>query len=220
MSREDLSQVETERLTQAAREYLQRELGERAPVGLELAGVFAEQPLEGEGKTALLRFELAHSNAVAADACGGAAMTHFVAVGETVPNYFPAYSLDAEQGYSLHVGTRFMLELGIQKIDNALEPPNARSKLELVVRNFVAGAPQAEATLAALFRCEEQFFAVYRLALDGKDYYAMGADCPPGFYELTDHPPQLALRLHLGQVIRAEARAARELESPPDKDDR
>ena len=62
--------------------------------------------------------------------------------------------------------------------------------------------------MAALFQCEERLFAVYRLTLNGAETaYFMGGDCPPGFYRLTEHPPQVALRLHLGKLIRAEARA-------------
>jgi hypothetical protein len=49
--------------------------------------------------------------------------------------------------------------------------------------------------------------AIYRLRVGGLEVYGCGADCPPGFYPLTPHPPQVVLRLHLGQVIRHEARA-------------
>ena len=60
--------------------------------------------------------------------------------------------------------------------------------------------------LAGLIRCLDRCFAVYRVVLRGRPVYCLGAGCPPGFYELTDHPPQVALCLHLGQLIREEAR--------------
>ncbi|MFQ5806671.1 MAG: hypothetical protein ACE5I3_09495, partial [Phycisphaerae bacterium] len=130
---------------------------------------------------------------------------HYVAVGETEPNFFPAYGLSPDDAYSFHVGTRFALEMGLQMVDASLEPPGARPLLRAAVRSYAAGAKLEKEELAALFRCEEGLFAVYRLTLDGQDVYCMGADCPPGFYRMTAQPPQVALRLHLGKLIRAEA---------------
>jgi hypothetical protein len=72
--------------------------------------------------------------------------------------------------------------------------------------------PIEQERLSRLFRCQDRVFAVYRVRLNGRDVHCFGADCPPGFSELTDHPPLVALRLHLGQLIQAEAR--RELDRP------
>ncbi len=192
---------------QQAIEYLREQLGPRAPRDLHPAGVFNEQPLEGEAETALFSFDLD----VGTEACATPeARRHYVAVGQTTPNYFPSFGLAPDDAYSLHIGTRFMLEMEVQRVDPADEPPGARQYLEQVIRDHAPGAAASPPELAALFRFEEGFFAVYRVDVEGRSYYAMGADCPPGFYELTQHPPQTALRLHLGKLIRAEARAASE----------
>ena len=106
-----------------------------------------------------------------------------------------------------------MLEMGLQLVDPSLEPPGARSLLRAALQTFGGGAEPEKEQLAALFRCEEGFFAVYRLTVAGQDVYCTGADCPPGFYSLTEHPPQVALRLHLGKLIRAEASRDRATEA-------
>lgn len=192
----------------AAAEYLRNELGERAPAALQYVGQFNEAPLEGEGRTALFSFEL--SGGSAAD-CGGASAgerKHYVAIGETTPNFFPGYRLSGDDAYSFHVGTRFMLVMGLEKVDPELEPPGARETVRRLVADHLPDARVEGDELAALFRCEAGYFAVYRLVVNEQPVYALGADCPPGFYYLTHFPPQTALRLHLGKVIRAEKRAA------------
>jgi len=191
---------------QLALNYLQEQLGDRAPRQVRFEGEFDERPLDGEGATALFSFELLAERGVGSGARSGPAeVKHYVAIGETEPNFFPAYGLSADDAYSFHVGTRFVLEMGLQVVDTTYEPPTARSLLHAAVRNYAAGAKLEKEELAALFRCEEGLFAVYRLTLDGQDVYCMGADCPPGFYRMTEHPPQVALRLHLGKLVRAEA---------------
>jgi hypothetical protein len=200
-----VSQLETSALG-----YLNGQLAARAPQALCFEGEFDEQPLEGEGATALFSFELPPGADVGSGAQpGGAEVKHYIAVGETEPNFFPAYGLGPEDAYSFHLGTRFVLEMGLQVVDVSYEPPTARSLLHVAVRNYAAGAKLEQEELAALFRCEEGLFAVYRLTLDGRQVYCMGADCPPGFYHMTEHPPQVALRLHLGKLIRAEAAGGR-----------
>jgi hypothetical protein len=186
--------------------YLRGQLAARAPQTLRFEGEFDEQPLDGEGQTALFSFELPPGTDVGSGAQPGAAeVKHYVAVGETGPNFFPAYGLDPDDAYSFHLGTRFVLEMGLQVVDASYEPPSARALLRAALVNYAAGATLEQEELAALFRCDEGLFAVYRLTLDGQDVYCMGADCPPGFYHMTEHPPQVALRLHLGKLIRAEA---------------
>lgn len=190
----------------AARAYLASELGPRAPQTLRFEAAFDEQPLEGEGRTELYSFDLAAGGGAAA--CPAEAARHFVAVGETTPNYFPAYGLSADDAFSLHVGTRFMLTMQIGLTEPTLEPPGARAALHTFLATHLRGVAAGPEELAALFRCEDDFFAVYRLTIDGRPLYFMGADCPPGFCDLADHPPQAALRLHLGRLIRREARSA------------
>lgn len=192
---------------QAAEAFLREALANRAPEALRYCATFHEAPLENEGETALFAFTLAPGATQAA--CAPEDALHYCAVGETTPNYFPAYGLEPDDAYSFHVGTRFMLEMEIQRIDNANEPPDARAMLRSVVRTHAPAAPLGIEELAALFRCGDEYFAVYRLPIDGKDYYVMGADLPPGFYEMTQHPPQAALRLHLGKLIRREAQRDR-----------
>ena len=193
----------------AALAYLAEQLGERAPGALRLAGAFDERPLEGEGRAVVFAFELPGGDA----ACGASPRPHYVVAGQTEPNYFPAYEMTADEAYSFHIGTRFMLVMGISKIDTQLEPPGAREALRRFVASYARGATVQEESLAGLFRCEEAVFAVYRLVLDGEPVYCLGGDCPPGFYRRCAEPPQMVLRLHLGQAIRAEARAAY---NPPD----
>ena len=210
------SEVASADLSAAARQYLAEQLPGRDVLGLALAGSFDERVLTGEGRTQLWAFELEPAAALASTA-GTPVRRFYAAVGQTTPNYFPAYGLQPDDAYSFHVGTRFMLEMRVALVDPSLEPTGAREGM----RNFVSacnpGVPITGEQLAALFRCApetgatpdehgERFFAVYRLTLRGKDVYCLGADCPPGFYELTQYPPQVALRLHLGKLIRTEAR--------------
>ena len=108
---------------------------------------------------------------------------------------------------SFHIGTRFLLEMRIQKVENELEPPDGRALLRKIIADAAPNAQVSDLVLAALFRCDEGYFAVYRLLIDGVAHYAMGGDCPPGFYQFVQHPPQTVLRLHLGKLIRAEAKA-------------
>jgi hypothetical protein len=186
--------------------YLSEQLGVRAPDYLTLEGEFHEAPLEGEGRTFVFSFPLEPGPGVDRAACSALDRKHYVAVGRTEPNFFPAYGMHTDDAYSYHVGTRFMLEMGVRIVDPNDEPPTARPALRQVVANYARGAEVRQEDLAALFRCEQAYFAVYRLRLGEEDVYCLGADCPPGFYRLTQHPPQMVLRLHLGKAIRNEAR--------------
>lgn len=200
----------------AARAFLAAQFGPRAPGELTIALIVEENPLEGEGRTAIFRFDLEPGpGAAKSPGCATADRGHYVAVGATTPNYFPAYDLPPDDAYSFHIGTRFMLEMEIQRVDSGLEPPGARDGL----RRFLTARGLALDTaeeLAALFRCEDDYFAVYRVSIGGVGYYFMGADCPAGFHAMTRHPPQAALRLHLGKLIRREAREG-SAEHEPDR---
>lgn len=187
----------------AAREYLSRELRERAPTELAHVDTFDEPTLDGEGATTLFRFRLAPANATAACAAGND--EHYVVVGRTEPNYFPAYGLSPDEAYSLHVGTRFMLGMRVSRVDPQEEPAPARGALRAIAQNFNPRARVGEPRLLALFRCEEQRFGVYELEVDGEPVLCVGADCPVGFYTGRRLPPQVVLRLHLGALIRRES---------------
>lgn len=188
-----------------ALDYLRAELGPRAPSRLVFEGRFNESPLEGEGPATLFSFTL-HDVQSGCPHSHTPPVPHYVCVGNTRPNYFPSYGLNADDAYSFHIGTRFMLELGVSRADNRDEPPDSLDRLRSVVARLVHGCDIRDARLAALFRVEGELHAVYRLRLGAEDVYFMGADCPPGFYRMTDSPPQAAYRLHLGKLIRAEAR--------------
>lgn len=196
------TQTDLARLAQA---YLARQLGLRAPSHLSLVATLAEQPLAGEGPVAIFSFELPHRTSAAANAAPPDPR-HYVVVGTTEPNYFPAHGLPPDDAYSLHVGTRLALELGLEVVDTDTEPPEARRAMRAFVAACNPDAPIERESLAGLFRCEDRLFAVYRVTLRGHDVYCLGADCPPGFCDQADLPPQVALRVHLGRVIRAEAR--------------
>ena len=88
MSQPDLRTIEADAIA-----YLRQHLGDRTPEYLVLEGEFAESPLEGEGRTFLFSFDLAPGPGVTAAACEAFEPKHFVAVGETTPNFFPAYGL-------------------------------------------------------------------------------------------------------------------------------
>jgi len=188
--------------------YLRDQLGERCPQTLSFEGVFDEQALEGEGRTLIFSFHLPPTSP--SDARCAAPTRHYVAVGQTEPNYFPDYGLHASDAYSFHLGTRFMLVLGVQKVDPSLEPPGAREQMRKFLATYAAGQAIENEQLAGLFRCQDSYFAVYRVRIAGQDYYVRGADCPPGCNPMRAHPPQAALRLHLGKVVRHEARMERQ----------
>lgn len=184
-------------------DYLRAQLGERAPQSLELVGCYNEKPIDGEGAVSLYSFEL--ELGAGDDRCERKPMRHYVVVGETTPNYFPAYTFDADDAYSFHIGTRFMLEMRVSRVDDTEEPPGAREAVRNMIRAYVHSDVVSTEQLAGLFRFDETVFAVYRVEIDEQPVYVMGADCPPGFYTLTNYPPQTALRLHIGKLIRDEA---------------
>jgi hypothetical protein len=198
-----MTQPNVDELRRDAENYLARALGPRAPRDLHLAATFAESPLESEGRVALFTFDLPH---LAGELEVGTNRGHFVVVGETEPNYYPCYALEADAAYSLHIGTRVMVATGTRVADCEQEPEGARQRMRDFVSACNPDVAVEEERLAGLYRCGEHFLAVYRVRLLGQDVYCMGGDCPPGFYQMTRHPPQVALRLHLGQLLRAEAR--------------
>ncbi|MFQ5807503.1 MAG: hypothetical protein ACE5I3_13735, partial [Phycisphaerae bacterium] len=79
-------------LEQSALAYLKEQLADRAPQRLRLEGRFDERPLDGEAVTALFSFELQPGPGITSGVRSGALeLKHYVAVGETEPNFFPAY---------------------------------------------------------------------------------------------------------------------------------
>ena len=198
---------DTEAWRAAAERYLAQQLGERRPGEMRLEAGFEGGAPETGGAAAVFSFELPPPPSAAP--CSPADLRHYVVAGETEPNYYPAYGLDADDAYSVHVGTRFMLEVEVQRIADEQEPPQARESLLGLLAQYAPGIEPEAIELAALFTCDDEPWAIYRVEIAGRSLYAMGAACPPGFYELTAYPPQAALRLHLGKLIRHEAEAER-----------
>jgi hypothetical protein len=207
--------AEARRLAQA---YLNEQLGSRAPLTMELAASFNEAPLDNQGQAFVFSFDLsggASSHAPSnVENAGCAPQRHFVVAGDTQPNYFPAYAFDADDGYSYHIGTSFLLEMGVQRVQMD-EPPGARERLMRFLLTYARAEQLGEIRVAAIFACQEQFFVIYDVRIDADRFYCMGCDCPPGCYALTRFPPQVALRLHLGKLIRAEARTEKRPLSEP-----
>lgn len=139
-------------------------------------------------------------------------------VGETETNYYPAYDLDASQGFDLHLGTRFMLVMGVAQMDREQDDPvspDAYDAMEDAQRIVGKIAPDAEIEnlkVAALFDVGGERHAVLRCHIGSEPVYVMARDAPPGFSRRVDLPPQIAYRLHIGNILRSEP-APRETES-------
>jgi hypothetical protein len=176
--------------------YLREQLGPAAPATLEALGHFAESPLDGEGPVTLYRFVAAVGGAEPA--------TYVVAAGETEPNYYPAYDLTPDEAYHLHLGTRFMLVVGVGQVPASDVPPGEVERLSALVRGVVPDRTVSELTLVTAFRVEDGRHLVARAAIDGHEVYLLGGDLPLGLYERTALPPQVVYRMHLGQVLRME----------------
>lgn len=181
----------------AALAYLRQNLRERTPTALGPHHVFEESPLEGEGPVVLFEFSLAASSSESE--------RFFVAAGQTEPNYYAALDLTPEDMYALHLGTRFMLVLGIGLAPNA---DRAGIDLEKVVRELVwsirPGEPVSEVEWAAAFDVEGQLHGVARCRIGQQPAYAFIGNAPPGFSTQVDIAPQIAYRIHLGRALRAE----------------
>jgi hypothetical protein len=190
-------------LERTAVEYLQLQLGEHAPRYLTHELSIHERPLEGEGAVEVFSFPF---DPAGKEGCGPGEMRFFVVVGATEPNYFPGYGLQPDEAYSMHIGTRFMLEMGISRIDSTQEDAIDHELMRELVRGTNPTATLEHEELVARFRCVEQTFAIYRLRISGLSAMLICGDITPGYYSLTDYPPQVTLRLHLGNLIRQEAR--------------
>jgi len=199
-----LTPAQREELGQQARAYLTAELRERAPERLYLVASYDEAPLAEEGLTALFSFSLSVGPGA------GTPQEHYVVVGQTTPNYYPAYDLRADDVYSLHIGTLFALTVGLTTLPLDEAPPEAGAALRAAIRAVVPDVEVDEPVVTGLFRCEDETFAVYRVRVDGTEFAGCGADCPPGVYHRPDLPPAVVLRWHLGRLIRGEGEAAAE----------
>lgn len=181
--------------------YLAEEFKEAAPTTLTKPVVFPLSPLESEGATVLFEFE--------ANRTGAGMERYFVVVGETEPNYYAAYDLNAEDAFALHLGTRFMLVMGVAQVDNeksdAATYDPIRDAREIVDR-VAPDKTVTDVEIAATFDVEGTFHAVLRCKIAGEPVYVMGRDAPQGFSRRTDLLPHVVYRIHLGNVLLQEAK--------------
>lgn len=186
--------------------YLTGELREAAPKALSEATLFSGSPLEGEGAAVVFGFT--------ADRGGRGAEAHYVVVGKTDPNYYPAYGLDADEAYSLHLGTRFMLVMGVaQAAEGAGGAYDARGDVRAIADRVAPDKSLDDVRVAATFDVDGTFHAVLRCRLGGEELYVMGRDAPPGFSRRVDLSPQVVYRLHIGHILRNEPDPAHEPKS-------
>ncbi|MBX3396808.1 MAG: hypothetical protein KF841_15735 [Phycisphaerae bacterium] len=191
---------QTDRWRRTALEYLREQLREDAPAALGAMTLFKRSPLEGEGQTVVFEFTAAR---------GGPDVSRYaVVVGDTEPNYYPAEDLTAEELFELHLGTRFMLVLGVSMVPHAEIQADDQYDMHRDARQIVARvAPDAvlsDLEPAATFRVGDELHAVLRCRLNGRPVYVMGRDAPLGFSTRTHLHPHVAYRLHLGHVLRRE----------------
>lgn len=183
--------------------YVRGQFGETAPEALREHRLFPMSPLDGDGATLIFRFE--------ADRSGQGAMPYYVVVGQTETNYYDGTNLDFDEAFSLHLGTRFMLVLGVAQVKDEPEvmgpddkPYDIERDARLIVNRVAPDAPIRDVTLAALFDVAGQRHAVIRASVSNQDVYIMGRDAPLGFSQRTDLPAPMAYRLHIGGVLRKE----------------
>ncbi len=177
--------------------YLVSQLGAHAPEQVGGEPYFDRSPLAGEGPLVVLPFR--------AGPGGTEAQDFFVVVGRTEPNYYPAWGLVAEEVAALHVGTRFMLSVGVRQAnDRERSGYDPAADVRAIVDRVAPREPIEGLTVAAMFFAADERHAVCRCRVGGEEVYVMAADCPPGFYRQVRLPPHVVYRLHLGNVIRQE----------------
>ncbi len=186
-----------------ALDFLRDHFRETTPARLGEYQIFDRSPLDGDGATIVFRFS--------ADRAGAGAENFIAVVGQTEPNYYPDEGFAFDEAFELHLGTRFMLTLGVAQVREADEPVanddqpyDVEKDVRLIVNRVSPDAKIDRVELAALFDVGGQFFAVIRCLLDGQPVYVMGRDAPFGFSMRTDLAPQVVFRLHLGRVLRLE----------------
>lgn len=182
-----------------ALEFVRGHFREYAPPELTGGRVFARSPLEGEGAAAVFSFSSGRGNS--------GPQPYYVIVGETEPNYYPEQGLDVEDAYCLHLGTRFMLVMGIAQV-----PPgqpddsgyDAARDARMVVDRVAPDRVLSDVAIAATFDVGGEMHTVLRCSIDNQPVYVFGRDAPNGFSTRVDLAPQVVFRIHLGRVLLAE----------------
>ncbi len=178
--------------------YLRAQWPNDAPSELETPTVFPRSPLEGEGAVVIYSF-------TSARAAAGGDPRMYVVVGATESNYYPNYGLPVDDAFSLHLGTRFMLVMGIgQHESDGGDSYDAEDDARRIVSRVSSTAPVEDVRIAAQFNVEGQIHAVLSARVAGRMVYIFGRDAPTGFVDRADLPAPVAYRLHLGRVLRAE----------------
>lgn len=181
---------------QLAREYLLSELQQDAPWTVTPVASFDEHPLENEGRVTVFSFN--------ASIGGNPEEPFYVVVGQTVPNYYPQWGLDADQIYSVHLGTRFMLVVEVRQVPLDTLPSTLKRDTLAQLEGIVPGEPVRNLEPAAVWQADEQLHVVCRATIADEDVFIMAADLPMGVYRETQLPPHVVYRWHLGTVIRLE----------------
>lgn len=176
--------------------YLREQLGPCAPSRLQHALTVNDEPLEGEGPTSLFRFDAAPD--------GGAPQPFWVAAGETEPNYYPDWGLSADEIYSVHVGTRFMLVMEVTQAPPDRVPAAARQWFTNFLHREMPASRVSGVNVLASFVCENWTHVVAEAIRDGRRVWVVGYDAPPGIYRDSPLPPHVIYRRHMGNVLRGE----------------
>ncbi len=187
----------TETHEQQARDFLTQQLQTNAPKEITHVASFAGEPLENEGDMSLFRFNARIGNDEQAE--------YWVVSGQTQPNYYPDWDLPADDVYSLHLGTRFMLVMEIAIVHDVDVTKEQRAAITTFIETVAPGETVAELATAAIFRAGDDLLGVFRATIAGENVYILGLDCPPGIYRDVHLPPHVILRRHLGKLIRIEA---------------
>ncbi|HEY3243509.1 MAG TPA: hypothetical protein VGM03_09175 [Phycisphaerae bacterium] len=190
-----------------ALEFLRTKLGADAPAHIHFAARFEEEPLEREGPMSVFSFTTGVG--------GTEPQPYWVVAGRTDPNYYPNWGLTAEEIYSVHLGTRFMLVVGVSRIEPADVPlEGVAQKLHAFIATFAPGEPvefltpagdaAAHPVPAVCFRVDHDLHAVFRMRIGLEEVYVLGLDCPAGIYRQVWLLPHVVYRLHIGTLIRRE----------------
>jgi hypothetical protein len=185
---------------QHALAYLREQLGSDAPTVLKFAARFDQTALEREGPMSVFAFD--------ASVGGNPSQACYVVSGRTVPNYYPAYGLPPEEIYHVHLGTRFMLVVGVGQLPLTELPASLEQEFTDQIARIAPGEPLREFRPVTAFQFSEegqtQRHAVCRLRIAEEEVYLIGGDLPLGIYRTVELPPHIVYRLHLGNVIQQE----------------
>lgn len=182
---------------QQALEFLRAHLGTKAPKSLGAGRFVPGQPLEGEGDMTVFPFQ--------ADLQGGQLERFWVVAGQTEANYYPHWSLTAEEAYCVHLGTRFMLVMEAAQVMEGEWPADLAARVREAAAGAFPGLEILSVTPLAVFRVEHQIHAVCHVKLGTAGVIVVAYDAPLGIYPASGQLPHVVYRKHLGSLIQSEA---------------